>query len=276
MFKIRLFQMIAITILGLVSVGGVSSQDRTLSVDSHRALDAAVDQLHARYGWVITYQDPPYEYPDDLVNITPPGTMVDGILARKHMVPRKRSVTVAYSEPKTGSPEDKHKTLDEIVKGFREAGAGEFRIHHRGPVSHIVPKTVRRASGGWEQVSSLCDIEVSFPPAMRTIHESVMLILSQVSQRMGTHIFAGLMPWNRMLNGVYMTGAQNENACDALVEVLESVNFRRAEMHAPMIHGTWAMLYDPTIKQYAFNVSFIEAPKPPSPLLGRPPGENIK
>jgi hypothetical protein len=199
MKKTLIHQIVASAILGLPGFIATAQLKTTLSVDDHRPLQSAAVQLQDRYGWLITYQDPPFAHPDDLENITPPGAS-----AGKHMVPRKGTASVTYLEPRTGTIQEQRETVDDIVKGFDAAGFGSFRVYHNGSYSHIVPVAAKRISGSVEGVTSLCDINVSFPPATRTVDETVMLVLSQVSQRIDIPIRHGEVPMNLFLRGRYL------------------------------------------------------------------------
>ena len=39
-------------------------------VDDPRPVAAAIDELTSRYGYLITYEDPPYSYSDDVKDVT--------------------------------------------------------------------------------------------------------------------------------------------------------------------------------------------------------------
>jgi hypothetical protein len=108
------------------------------------------------------------------------------------------------------------------------------------------------------------------PPVSRTINQSVNLILSQVSEQTRIPINMGLVPMNLFFQGQYVTQARDENACDALAGVFEDENGRRSARGLPPIHVAWGMLFDPTERAYYFNVAIVEAPRPPSILLGSP------
>src|SRR5437879_2804770 len=42
----------------------------TITVNDPRPLAAAITELELRHGWVITYEDPPYEYAADVRDVT--------------------------------------------------------------------------------------------------------------------------------------------------------------------------------------------------------------
>jgi len=266
MLKHNLLKLSVCAILGFVAPVETPGQEpnpkrQNITVEQGRPLYEAVKELRQRYGWLITYQDPPYEHPGDMM-------LRQGAPVR-HMVPRQMRISVDYTEPRDESPEERRRTIEEVVEGFSAAGAGQFRVYHSGSFSHVAPVSVRKAVGSVEMLPSMCEVTVSFPPAMRTIDESLSLILQQVSQQIHATIARGAEPANLFLGYAYPSDAENERACDLMVRTFESANPKRVAMGLPMIHVLWAMLYDPTAKEYFYNAAIVEPP-PAQPLNGRP------
>ncbi len=220
----------ACAILGAALAAVGAAQDRKVSVDGGRPLYEAVKQLHQLNGWLVSYQDPPYEHPDDLAKAAPSGAAAGAPNPRRHMSPLHRSIEITYPEPRTGTVEERRKIIDGIVERFSAAGAGHFRVQHNEDFSHIVPASVKRISGTVEKVTSLCDVSVSLPPKMRTMNESVTDIPSQVWRATNVPVVLGVFPGNLFLQRPYQAEAHNENACDVVDRVFESANAYRAEI----------------------------------------------
>jgi hypothetical protein len=266
MFKNRPHLLYISALLALASQGW--SQDQTLSVkDTGRPLYDAIKQLRERYGWLINYQDPPIEHPDDMENRKPPAV---GAPQNPSLAPRHRTISITYTPPKTDAAEERRRIIDEIVGKYTAAGAGQFQAYHKWVFSHVVPTSIKRATGNVESLTSLCDVKVSMPPANRSISESVTTILSQVSKQINVPIAIGMVPPNLFLGHHYLTEAENENACDVLSGVMENVNGLRNAAGAPPVHVVWSMLYDITSKQYFFNVGPVSTPgpAPTNPQMG--------
>ena len=241
---------------------------RTISVNNGRPMMEAIDQLRARYGWLISYQDPPYEHPDDL--------MLREGAPRRHMVPRRMSVSVDYMEPQAGDLQGRHRTIDRIVEGFSAAGAGQFRVHHWGSYSYVVPVSVKRANGVLENLPSICEMTVSFPPAMRTIDESLALILPRISQWVHAPIGRGADPINLFIGHRYLSEAEDEPVCALMSRIFEGPNPTRVAVHVPPVHIVWDLLYDATAKQYFFNAAGVNPPKAPPPYVRVEPQKTDK
>ena len=58
--------------MGLMAafLGGVSASPNTITVQNPRPVAKAIEELETRYGWQITYEDPPYVYYGDLTDVT--------------------------------------------------------------------------------------------------------------------------------------------------------------------------------------------------------------
>ncbi len=269
MHRTRLLRtpILALISLALATVG--TAQERKLSVDGGRPLYQAIAQLHNLNGWLISYEDPPFEHPGDLeatAPTAPPGPPT----TRTHISPRHMKMEITYQESKTGAIEEQRKIVDDIVAQAVAAGAGNFRVYHNGQFSHLVPVSVRKVSGEMEKVTSICDVKVSLPQATRTLWDSVGLILSEVSHTSNIPVTLGMFPTNLFLQRRYQTEAQDENACDVLDRVLEDPNVHRNEIGAPLIHLAWVMLYDVAGKTYYFSVVQPTPQAPPSMVLGNP------
>ena len=81
-------------VLALVFVVGAPTNTATalqnasnrISVDDPRSLASAVEALERRHGWIITYEDPPYEFAADVIDVSR--------IARKDLDPSKPRVLV--------------------------------------------------------------------------------------------------------------------------------------------------------------------------------------
>ena len=47
-----------------------AAQTSEITVSDGRQLASAIRELERRHGWIITYEDPPYEFPPEVVDVT--------------------------------------------------------------------------------------------------------------------------------------------------------------------------------------------------------------
>src|SRR5262249_55324295 len=144
-----------------------------LKVDSARPVARAVLSLEARYGYVITYEDPRYSVDDDLIDAAP--------AVRKNYSSAKSAASqagVGAKAPETVLPlpaatnissQEMATLLDELV---RRQGAslygGHFRVEQTGELFHVLPAEVRDKSGNWSSQKSLLDVQITLPVQDRT------------------------------------------------------------------------------------------------------------
>jgi hypothetical protein len=239
------------------------SADRQLSSGDPRPLADALMQLERRYGWQTTYEDPPYEHPEDLMDVVPASVKAVNPKAR-HLVPKGKSISITYKEPDDPqSVLERRATIEHVVKEFSSKGAGFFRVVHNGPWSNVVPTAVRRANGQIDAFQPVFDTRVSFPAAQRTIAETFSLIRAQIASKRGIQIRDGTIPINMFLSRQYLTDANDEKACDVLMRVFNDANGWMLGMGIPA-PVAWRLFWDPTEKAYYFNAYVINQPPTPS------------
>jgi hypothetical protein len=68
MFRARRL-MIAIGLMAAF-LGNASASPNTLTVRDPRPVAKAIEELDTRYGWQITYEDPPYIHDSDIPDVT--------------------------------------------------------------------------------------------------------------------------------------------------------------------------------------------------------------
>jgi hypothetical protein len=75
----------------------------TISKTNSRPLEALIGDLEQRYGWIVTFEDPPYEAASDLDDITLEAAKEPGTKT-KVLAPRRRTFTPpAATETNSGS-----------------------------------------------------------------------------------------------------------------------------------------------------------------------------
>jgi hypothetical protein len=62
--------MIAMGLLMAAFLGNASASPNTITVQKARPVAEAIEELERRYGWQITYEDPPYVYYGDITEVT--------------------------------------------------------------------------------------------------------------------------------------------------------------------------------------------------------------
>jgi hypothetical protein len=179
-----------------------------------RPLADAILELEARHGWIITYEDPPYSSPSVVEEAAK--VRVDGGLSKKVLAPRARFFVFDYRHLDTTKPREVLSSmLTEYNAGYDEA----FRLVQQGSVFHVIPTRSSNTNGMPTERRSLLDVRVSIEPDTRSAHETLLLILRQVSLATGETVNLGTT-WNLLDQSMVQGGAVNELARDALVRTV--------------------------------------------------------
>lgn len=137
----------------LVSSGKVSQvADRlVIQVEDPRPLGEAIWLLEQKFGWWITYEDPPYLADSDMWDVTAPEVRAASP-TRRAFVPRANPIRLEFPLPPSGAPESPRSVLEALLDRNREAGnPGVFRVLESGAMYHVVPVATRDRRGSGQR-----------------------------------------------------------------------------------------------------------------------------
>jgi len=236
-----------------------------LKVDSGRPVDRAASTLQARYGYAITYEDPPYTNGDDLQDVS--AKVVRNYWAYPHwvapkvIVPRGGALTLHLP---TSSHIDSQ-GLDAILQQLVRAQAnsprgGRFRIEQAGDVFHVIPTEVRDQHGNWSAIAPLLDVLISLPTQSRSYEELIEAVCKAVSAATRIEMLPGAGTGGFGIFGStvgpkrYVLGSNHEPARRVLDRILSAVEGDRGRL-------SWVLLYspEPTRGSYYLNILPIPA-----------------
>jgi hypothetical protein len=225
--------------------------------------------LEQKYGWRITYEDPPLENASELKDIT--SSAYKAMHADPNdvtLVPLARPFTFTWRA--TGGHYNRQDVLEQCVDQHNRIAQnpGRFYSYQQGSVSHIVVSGFRREDGSMALAQPPLDTIVSFAVEERTLLQTVSLILSSIESQSGTHIALGMAPGHVMTQKISV-GADNITARDALLLALNALDARNLEMGAPLLQMSWAMLYQADERGYYFNLYATHSLSASDMLLGK-------
>jgi hypothetical protein len=239
-----------------------------LAVNSGRPVADAAAELTARYGYLITYEDPEFAYSDDIQDVTaevrhdlakyPPGR------AHKVLVPSGGALTVNYEVLRPGGkPADSNAMIQRVLATQAStARGGVFRTEQTGELVHIVPAQVRDASGAWISQSSILDARITISDAPRTVSAMLDEICTAVSKGSKVRLAVGGGP-SFYEETPPSRGAHDEVARDVLIRTLKSTGQQ----------VLWQIFYAPDFKWKFLNLRIIRQGKvlDAAPPLQLPP-----
>jgi hypothetical protein len=102
---------------------------------SQRPLSDVIRELEKRHDWIITYEDPIYESPNDVEEVTPV-VREDGVRGPTMIAPRSRFFAFDYRHLDPTRP---HELLSSMLSEYYAANDHAFRLVQQGDLFHIVP-----------------------------------------------------------------------------------------------------------------------------------------
>jgi hypothetical protein len=223
----------------------------TVFANYPRPLERVLSALRDEYGWIIDFEDPPYESSFDLVDDT------DEAWRRAHPdakgVTRIRggAFTTEFDEGSNmgAGSSDEERILRKVVSDYNASGnPGNFVVTREGPGRlAVIGVSVRNEAGQPKSASPLLDTVISLPQVDRTTAETVQLILSAVGAKTGAKVALGNAPLNFLLNSRVTVGGDMIPARDLLLQAVSS----------PRLAISITLLYDADVPIYFVNLSVV-------------------
>ena len=252
--SLSLVIIVALT-LAVATKGKEELTRASLSVNGARPVLLAAEMLEKDYGWVITYEDPPYVHESDLVDVTnevrrdldkfKPGE------APRVLVPKGGELAFEFDiDPETEKPADPAAVIQQLLDAYALTGhPGVFRLEKDGQRLHIIAAAVKNKDGVLVSRQSLLDTPITVAPQKRNGVELLSAICAAISEASGTRVVAGGAPANLFFRYQTESGAKNQRARDFLTNELDRI--------AGAANLSWQLLYAPDMKTYYLNIHLV-------------------
>jgi len=240
----------------------------TTVIEDSRPVSKAIEILTAHYPVLITYEDPPYEYAQDLKDVT--FMRKDLHLYKNGEAPRLLTpIGGVFNFDYVVSPGGADITdLDVTVQKILDAhaatgGAGKFAAERAGQWLHVTPRELKNKEGLWIERSSILDTRITIP-AQEVDGDRMLVLITEAIKEVPVRV--GTTPMNEFLSYHGLIEASDEPAQAVLARVLQEVDPR----------ATWRLLYEPSpieaIHGYYLNVLIVGGPQAPKfRAVERPP-----
>jgi len=201
MFRVVIFRARHVMLaMGLIVtfLGNASASPNSMTVQSGRPVAAALEEFEYRYGWRITYEDPPYINYSDITDVTDtdfPGTPVQSQSQLQSLIANNRTLV-----PKGGllpfillpANPDELGAVEALLKNYNESHRGfEFAVVRGASLLHVVPRKERGLSGDLEPMKPVLDTVITIEPKERTSYELIEEIGNKISIATNTHVVFG-------------------------------------------------------------------------------------
>jgi len=245
--------MLAMVLMAAFS-SNASASPNTITVQDPRPVAAAVLELDKRYGWRITYEDPPYVYYGDITEVTGINRQVpvqsqselqaaQQPASQRTLVPNGGSLTFTLPSADPGELG----AVEALLKSYNESHRGfEFAVVHGAGLLHVVRRKARGLSGNLEPVKPVLDTVITIEPRERTSEALIEEVLKKVSIATNTNVGMGTISFNMLTRTKTSIGGSGRTARLILEQwMLE----RRSRF-------SWRLLYEPDYdKGYDLNIS---------------------
>jgi hypothetical protein len=196
---------------------GQSTPTIAAPADEGRPLASVVAELQRRFQWAVTYEDPPWEYLPDLVEITAQ-VRRDGKDVPKVYRPRGGPFAFRLAD---GSPTDPSVTLTALLEAYRQSGNdGTFALRRTGSVFHIIPTSFRDESGVARPYESLLSRRITLPAGERPILEAIGALQKTFNAQGDRQLLLATAPTNLLMQHRVEMVATNEETRVVLLRML--------------------------------------------------------
>ena len=245
---------VMITMGLIVSVlGNANASPNTLTVEDGRPVDEALQVLEKRYGWRITYEDPPYIHYSDICVVTDlrlpalpvqSPSQLQALQGKSRLVPKGGSLS--FTLP-SANP-DELGAVEALVKRYNASRGGNVFAVVRGVgLLHVVPRQMTGLSGTLEPVKPVLDTVISVEPKERTADALIEEICKKISIATNTHVGRGPVAMN-ILQAKTSLGGSGKTARSILEQLI-------LEIGAPL---SWRLFYGPDDKSYSLNIYRVD------------------
>lgn len=234
-----------------------------------RPLAAAITHLQQTYGIALNYEDPPFQYEGDSVDIT------DQVQTEKQRqanpaarirVPRGGVLSIPDSSIsiRQGVAGDAMTVLSRLLVLHDAAGLpGRFVLEQRNGIPALTPKAVKNARGEWTAITSILDQPVSFPARDRSAAETVELLLSEITKRKGVKVALAAAPVQLFAQARLTLGSNDQTAASVLADIFQQLSHQMSPAAPGRTLLSYKLLYDPQLRYFLLTISPVKTPAAP-------------
>lgn len=240
-----------------LAFGPPFASGQTITVNDPRPMMAFADKLQSMLNVPINYEDPRYENPGDMQDVTDAVVKNRAQFASRVLIPRGGPLTVTLPNSPLGMNAANLLSIFPLVTAAHRASGypGTFDIANRNGSWYVEPTALRTATGISTTVRSVMATKIRLPFRQQTGSEALQAILSQVSQSIGVKIGIGAVPFAALANPVNL-GANDEAASVVLARLFSQLQPPSPD-GADVPRWSYRLLFDPGLRYYMFNTTVV-------------------
>jgi cytochrome c553 len=210
--------------LGYLEKAEFDQQGSVLSAVANdpRPLAQMFDGLATRFNWHLNYEDPRFDWPDD-VKVVPSGALF----------------SVSIPDFESSDPKNEFRTLDAIIKSYNQTsnpGRFELRTFDDGT---FVAVGIAAAHG---PQTPIMDTKITLKTSTVSARDAVDQWARELSRVSGVHVIYG----GPMMNAQIAIDVENVTARDALRQIIKALGANRC----------WTLYFNGTSKTYTLNLIY--------------------
>jgi hypothetical protein len=242
----------AAMVLSAATLWAQANHPLRMVVDDPRPVASGAEQLEARYGWVITYEDPQWLAPSEIRDVTDSVRRdAQGLSPQmRSMLPRvliPRGGSFVFSLPLNGSS-DQLVVVQNLLAAYASAGnPGTFRVLQSPGAMHIIPVTARDATEQSAPQHPVLDATISLEKRSWTGAAFLEAFCKQLTLVSGQRVEVGIFPINTLGQFQADYDAWDEPARDVLSRFLHSIG----------PGYSWQLFFDPSGRSYYLNIHWV-------------------
>lgn len=245
-----------------------SQQTMRIEVVHGRPVAELLDRYEGLSGIPIHYEDPRYEYPGDIEDVSAKvrNPAHQGPPTRRVLVPKSRSLSTTFlveSDGRLGNPASLENALTALVSASHaHETPGTFRIGRYGQALFLLPTDVRDVDGSAKPYLSVLETPITVKISDADGLEALDTILKAISKASGQRLVIGTIPFLAFASARFSTDSQQRPAADVIADFFSKLSGNLAIR----------MFYGPDVKYYAFNVHPVVNPaKGADPIRNQDP-----
>jgi hypothetical protein len=203
-----------------------SSSAERITVTDPRPLAAAVLEVEARFGKVVTYEDSGYEHPSQIEDVTS-SVSRSGDLSKRVLVPKASTIDVRYEIlPGTLSTFEQVRTLllDLIGQSNQSGRLGQFQLDVVPGAYHVVPTAMKGSDGLMKPYTPLLDTRITIPFQVVDGLDMLSRLAEAVTRKGGRRLLIGTVPIGTLGRASIRLDAASESARSVLWSALQAVD----------------------------------------------------
>jgi hypothetical protein len=216
----------------------------TVKADYAQPLQQAITAVREEYGWVVNFEDPPYQGKHDLIDMTNPKYRPTHPNARIVLGPAGGPFQSTYPETPHmwNSPAAEPDVLEKIVSDYNQSGnPGNFVVRELADGSFdVVGDSIHNDSGEDVPITPALDTSILIPRAARSGRATIDAVLHTLSAKIGIPAGIGLAPSPLLGQAQFTMGGSSVPARDLIMQVIDGLGRKYV----------WLFIYEPQPREY--------------------------